>query len=126
MLHRDLERRVPGKGNRAGEHLIEDDPHRVDVGALVDRRAARLFRREVLRGADDRADLRHLARAGAGDPEVGHLQPPVRVDDDVVRLDVAVDDAVSVGEAERGQHLARVVDRDPDRRRASADDQLLQ
>ena len=64
--------------------------------------------------------------SGAGDPEVGHLHAAVRADDDVVRLDVAVDDPVPVRERERVQDLARVVDRDRDRRRAVLDEQLLQ
>ena len=126
MLHRDLERRVAGERDLAGQHLVQDDPDRVDVGALVDRGSLRLLGRQVLRGADDRADLRHLARARAGDAEVGHLQAAVGVHDDVVRLDVAVDDPVPVCIADRGQDLARVVDRDPDRRRPPADDQLLE
>ena len=43
-----------------------------------------------------------------------------------MRLDVAVDDAVAVREAERGEDLARVVDRDRDRAEAARDDQLLE
>ena len=73
VLHRDLDRAVAGERNLPGEHLVEDDPERVQIGALVDLRAARLLRREVLRGADDRALLGHLARAGARDAEVRHL-----------------------------------------------------
>ena len=65
------------------------------------RAALRLLGREVLRGADDRPGLRHLARAGACDAEIRHLEAAVGGDDDVVRLDVAVDDAGAVGELER-------------------------
>ena len=50
----------------------------------------------------------------------------VRVDEHVVRLDVAVDDAVAMREPQRGEDLPRVVDRDRDRRRPARDDQLLQ
>ena len=87
---------------------------------------ARLLRREVLRGADDRALLGHLARAGARDAEVRHLHVPLGIDEHVVRLDVAVDDAVSVREAECREDLPRVVDGDRDRRAAAREDQLLQ
>ena len=40
---------------------------------------------------------------------------PSRVDEDVVRLDVAMDDPVPVREAQRREDLARVLDRDVDR-----------
>ena len=126
VLHRDLDRAVAGERNLPGEHLVEDDPERVQVGALVDLRAARLLRREVLRGADDRALLGHLARAGARDAEVRHLHVPLRVDEHVVRLDVAVDDAVAMREAKRREDLPRVVDGHRHRRRAAREDQLLQ
>ena len=63
---------------------------------------------------------------GARDPEVGHLHDALRVDDDVVRLDVAVDDAVSVRVAQRSEDLARVGDRDRDRAEAARADELLQ
>ena len=116
VLHRHLERRVAGEGDAAREHLVEDDAGGVKVGRRPRRRSARLLGREVLRRADDRSRLRHLARGGAGDAEVHHLQAPVGSDDDVVRLDVAVDGAVPVRELERGEDLARVVDRDADRR----------
>ena len=89
-------------------------------------RAACLLGRQVLGGADDRAGLRDLARAGAGDPEVHDLDAAVGRDDDVVRLDVAVDDGVAVRELEGGEDLSRVVDGDPDRRCASGDEQLLE
>ena len=127
VLHRDLDRRLAVERDAAGEQLVEDDPGRVEVGGLVDRGTARLLGREVLRGADDRAGLGHLARrAGARDPEVHHLDAALAVDDHVVRLDVAVDDPVPVREAQRREDLARVVDRDPERRRAARDEQLLQ
>ena len=112
MLHRDLDGAVARERHLARQQLEEHDPSRVEIRRLVDRRAARLLRREVLRRADDRAFLRHLARAGARDAEVGDLHDAFGVDDDVVRLDVAVDHAVSVRVAERGENLARVRDRD--------------
>ena len=85
-----------------------------------------LLGREVLRGADDRADLGHLAGARPCDPEVRHLDPPLASDEDVVWLDVAVDDPVPVRGAECGEDLAGVVDRDLDRGLPAGDDQLLQ
>ena len=65
-------------------------------------------------------------RAGARDAEVRHLHVALGVDEHVVRLDVAVDDAVAVREAKRREDLARVVDRDGHRRGPAREDQLLQ
>ncbi len=126
VLHRDLDRRLAVERRLAGQQLVEDDAERVEVGARVDLASLGLLGREVLRRADDRARLGHLARAGARDPEVRHLHAALAVDEDVVRLDVAVHDAVPVCEAQRREDLARVLDRDVDRRGAAADDQLLQ
>ena len=119
VLHRDLERRIPTERDAAREHLVEHDPGGVEIRGRPGRETARLLGRQVLGGADDRACFRHLARAGAGDSEVHDLDAAVGRDDDVVRLDVAVDDAVAVRVVERGEDLARVVDGDPDRRRAA-------
>ena len=112
VLHRDLDRRLAEERHLAGEELVEEDSRGVEVRCLVDGSAARLLRREVLGGADDRALLRHLARPGTCDAEVRDLDDALGVDDHVVRLDVAVDDAVAVRVAERGEDLARVRDRD--------------
>ena len=79
-----------------------------------------------MRGADDRALLGHLARTCARDPEVGDLDDAFGVDDDVVRLDVAVDDAVAVGVTQRCEDLACVGDRDRHRAEAARADQLLE
>ena len=64
-----------------------------------------LLGREVLGRAHDRAGLRHLGGPGAGDAEVRDLRVPGVVDDHVVRLEVAVDHPVPVGEAGGGQDL---------------------
>ena len=101
----------PSNGTRPVSISYSTMPTRVEVGGRPDDLAARLLGREVLRRADDRADLGHLRGAGAGDAEVGDLEPAVGRDDDVVRLDVAVHDAVVVGEAQRREDLRREADR---------------
>ena len=76
LLHRDLDRGVAGERQLAGQHLVEHDPHRVEVGLRPDVEPARLLGREVLRGAHDRADLGHLRDVRRpGDAEVRHLEP---------------------------------------------------
>ena len=126
MLHRDLDRCVTGERHFGSQELVEHDPRRVEVGGLVDGSTPRLLGREVLRGADDRALFRHLAGAGPSDPEIGHLHDPFRVDDDVVRLDVAVDDAVAMRVAKPGEDLARVRDGDGNGAGSPAANELLE
>jgi hypothetical protein len=44
VLHCDLERRVARERDFPRQHLVEDDPDRIDVRALVDRGSAGLLR----------------------------------------------------------------------------------
>ena len=57
---------------------------------------------------------------GEGDAEVGHQRRPV-LQQDVLRLDVAVDHALAVGVVERGGDLAREPERLLDRKLPLAD-----
>ena len=126
VLHRDLDRLLARERDGAREHLVEHDADRVEIGGGADRAAARLLGGEVLGRADDRSDLGHLAGAGARDAEVGDLAAAILADEHVVRLDVAMDDAVAVREPDGGQDLACVVHGDRHGQRALADDQLLE
>jgi hypothetical protein len=87
-----------------GEELVEDDAERVDVGALIEGAAEGLLGRHVRdlaldghvgvdggrgSGAVDVAG----AGGGAGDAEVEDLHGAREAQHDVVRADVAVDDA---------------------------------
>ena len=89
----------------AGDRLVKDGAQGEDVASSVDlvRVPAGLLRGHVGRGPHDGAALREV-RLGVGglrQAEVGDLGDAVRVDQDVRRLDVAVDDAVLVGVVDR-------------------------
>ncbi len=93
------------EGRPAGQHLVEGDPQAVDVGAAVVGLVEEPFGRHVGGGADavavERQLLRQLGVADQlGDAEVehlDHLDALALVQEDVLRLDVAVDDAQARG-----------------------------
>ena len=104
------------------QRLVERDAERVDVGAPIERvgRTAELLRRHVRGRAEhlarlgDRADVRRLV---AREPEVEDHGLAVGRDDQVARLDVAVDHArfmrgvdrarAALEEQERPMHVER-------------------
>ena len=108
VLEDDGHRIVAGEGDRAGQHLVGNDAHGVEValgGGLV-----------VLDGFGGQVGgcaHEHARRGqgglggGAGQAEVGDLHVAAVVDEDVFRLDVAVDDAGSVGGGQAVQDLAQ-------------------
>ena len=86
------------KGSRPRERVERHDAQRVEVAAPVHGLASRLLGTHVLRGSE------HFARSGAArrvseprDPEVAHERATgALLEQDVVRLDVAVHDAPEV------------------------------
>src|SRR5690606_16382590 len=101
--------------------LVEADPERVQVAAKVDHAAGStgLLRRDVRQAAGEHrvvVDVAALVLQQHRDPEVGQVHAAaVRVDQDVGRLDVAVNDPGRVGPREelgdlhgdRPEHLER-------------------
>src|SRR5665213_1852294 len=98
VLTRHLDRRVTNERRATGEHLVEDDAERVDIAATVDRSTLGLFGREVRRGSHDRTFFGQLVfdRHRLGDAEVGDLYLAIARDQNVARLDVAVNDTVAM------------------------------
>ena len=93
-----------GERRSAGQHLVQHHAEGVDVGARVQVLTGGLLGAHVLGRAETHARLRQPtafpSTPGQRDAEVGHHRPAV-VEQDVVRLDVAVDQAMVVGVVER-------------------------
>ena len=92
----------------ANKELVEDQPERVDIGPLRQRRPGRpLLRRHVARRAG-----RHV-QSGVGpqnrDAEVGDAHAAGFVDQDVGRLEIAVQHALRMRGREAAAQLARDV-----------------
>ncbi len=108
VLDPDRERRVALERDAPGRHLVEDDPERVEVGAGVDGLALDLLRAHVFRRPDhDPGPGDALLLERAGDAEIHDVDAAALVDHDVLRLEVAVDDAVAVGLGQAFRDLAR-------------------
>ena len=97
---------VGGERHAAGDELEQDAAHRVDVDAVIDVLAARLLGRHVLGRAEQHAGLGQLAAARRPstrqlrDAEVEQLHEvgiAEELDEEhVLRLEIAVDDALGV------------------------------
>ncbi len=89
-------------GQHPGEHLVQDDPGGVDVATGTGGAVADLLRRQVADGPHHNALGHGVGRLveRPGEPEVGDLHLAVVAEQDVLRLDVAVDDPRVVGRRE--------------------------
>ena len=121
VLHGHGHGAVPVEGHAAGEHLVEHHAHGVNVAGHIGGLAAGLLRAEIMHRAHHRIAAGEGGAVGhAGDAEVRHLDVPVLMDEDILRLDVPVDDAVLMGMLQRRE--------DPDgdlRRHGGVDAPLL-
>jgi hypothetical protein len=121
----------------AGEHFVEHHAEREHVAPVIPAHAARLLRRHVRGGAENRAGLRTLGAValakvahgrqrrrireargrldravlvtGLRQPEVQHFDLVVRCDLDVRGLEIAVNNALFVRRFERFRQLTRDV-----------------
>ncbi len=113
------DQRLGDEGPLAGQELVEEHAQGVDVRACVHGIARDLLRRDVVRCAADEPRLGDRAARPApalqelGDPEVQHGHPVwvavLGLDEDVVRLEIAVDDPHRVRLRERVAHLGEDV-----------------
>ena len=90
MLVGDLDGHLTVERLPAGDHFVEHDSHRVDVAAGVCLLAQDKLGGEVGDSPDQGPGARGR-RDGARQAEVAELDPAVVGDQDVFRLDVAVD-----------------------------------
>jgi hypothetical protein len=98
--------RGESEGQPAGQQLVEDNSQRPEIGSMVHGVTLELFGRHVGHGTDDGPFPREPGPVGLeGDPEIDDLDLPRGGEDEVGRLDVPVDDAVSVGVSEAGSRL---------------------
>jgi hypothetical protein len=114
-LHYDLLRGAADVRRLAGQHLVQHAGQRVDVAARADLLLCRrLLGTHVVRRAETQARLRHPpARRRTHcqrDAEVRHHGATL-VQQDVLRLDVAMDDAVAVRVVEGVSHAHGHADR---------------
>ena len=112
VLGDDGQRVVGQEGQAAGDQFVEHDAQGVEVGAAVVRLAQRQFRCQVKDGAGDGAFDRNAGGDAPGQAEIAQLGGGTRprqgilAQQDVLRLEVAVDDAPGVGVLQGGAHLA--------------------
>ena len=129
MLVGDLDRAFAEVRLAAGEHLEQQHAERVDVGASVGDALGHQLRRQVGDGAHQHAARRRRRgrRADrASQAEVGHLDLAAWVDQDVLRLDVAVDDARLVRRGDRLEDLLQQGEGSARRQRRLVADQVAQ
>ncbi len=108
MQSRELERACGLERERAGEHPVEHDAEGVDVARGRRPLPARLFRGDVGRSAEQGPRVGEgRGVLGPRDAEVGDLRVPLGVEEDVSRLDVAMDQALRMGIRETGGDLTR-------------------
>jgi hypothetical protein len=112
VLHRHADRAVGIEGDLAGEHLVEHHAQGVEVALGADPIPHGLLGGHVLRRAEHEAAVRERGLGGGpGYAEVRHLGVPGGGEQDVVGLDVPVDDARLVGDAEGLGDLRPCADR---------------
>ena len=98
-----------GKRLLIREQLVEDRADGEDVAPVIDLRTRDLLGRHVIERAEHHARLRHARVGQARDAEVEDLERAFGGDDQVGRLDVAMDDAGVVRVGEAGAQLVDVL-----------------
>ena len=99
VADRDRYGRLPVKRHFACEHLIQSHAERIDIALLVAESASGLFRGGIVHGSHDIGSDRVAGRR-LGNTEIRDLDLSFAGNDDILRLDISVDNVVSVGRFE--------------------------
>ncbi|HJZ77762.1 MAG TPA: hypothetical protein VKE51_38805, partial [Vicinamibacterales bacterium] len=131
-----LDGRPPSKRTLAEKHLVENETKGKDVAPVVSAAAPNLFGRRVSNGPRhsrrERVDVhgrdRGVSFFGGRDgvllrrlrqSKIEDFHRAVARDEDVLRLQVAVSDALQVGRRQTSHDLKRVIEALPERKRAA-------
>ena len=94
---------------RASDHFVDRNSDRIKVGSRIRQVAVHLLGRHVAQRAGRRSGHRQRAIfARAGDAEIHEFHDTLSGENDVGRLDVAMDDVLSVRVAQGIQNLVDV------------------
>ena len=132
VLENNGQRRVADKRRDAGQHSIRDDSERINIGTRIDFSAARLFRTHIERrshrepGSSQRRGGRADVSVEPRQAEVDDLNRSVRVEQNVLRFDVAMNDARVRRPLERRRDLFERGKRLRNRRSSAAPQKPLQ
>ena len=100
-----LQRGCGGKRGLAAQQFVQDGTQAVDIAGDrgLGRPAPGHFRRQVVGGAENGEGMGEAAVlvGQPGQPEIGHVRLANGVEEDVGRLEIAVEDAVLVGKMDR-------------------------
>ena len=106
----DLDRHIVGIGLSAGEHLVEHDADRVQIGTCIGAGSGDELGSDIADGADE--GLRRRRRGhGTGQTEVGELDLTVGAQQHIVGLEITVDDPCRMHGLERGEDRVEDDDR---------------
>ena len=108
MLRQNFRRFLSFERQRPREDEVADDAEGVEIAARVGRLAQRLLGTHELRRADDfTARERAGSRDDARNPEIGDQHAARRFEENVVRLHIAMDDALPMRVRERPRDVAQ-------------------
>ena len=108
----DLDRDFVGIGLSAGEHLIEHDADRVQIGARIGSGPGHELGSDIADGADQRLRRRRRGH-GTRQTEVGELDLTIGAQEHIVGLEVTVDNARRMHGLQRGEDCVEDDDRLP-------------